>query len=364
MVFRHWTVWIWFVVPMVLCLAGVILWKSGRWLVHEDAFDRTRWAYVLAGESRDCERSDAAIRMFKEGRIDTLAVSATRVFKTRYMSEFMVDYYMQQGVPRDRLFEFRQDAYSTLEEARLLVRQFRLQNLDSVVIITSSYHTARTRRIFRKLSQGYPVILIASADYSVYDPNAWWSNRESLKTWFGEWAKTFYTFYELAKAPAETGKAEYQGLTPDVWSSRTPAEIPRASVAPVDTAVHPPVPKSDTAVPAALSDSGKEAAKAGLSAAESKAEAKAEKLAEADSMRAAKADSAKLRGDSLRVEAKPAPRDSLARKTLPKADKKPAAVKEAKKPAAPVKAVAKAADKKTEKEKEREREKAKARKKE
>lgn len=60
--------------------------------------------------------------MFQARKIDSLIISYTLIFKNRYASEFMVDYYVQQGIPRDRVFEFRQDAYSTLEEARLLVQ--------------------------------------------------------------------------------------------------------------------------------------------------------------------------------------------------------------------------------------------------
>lgn len=226
---RHWTLWVWFVLAVLLSVGGVCLWRSGRWLVHEDPYSHVKWGLVLAGESRDCERTDAAIRLFQEGRIDTIVLSACRIFKNRYQSEFMVDYAVQQGVPRDRIFEFRQDAYSTQEEARLLVRQFRLQNLDTVLIITSSYHTARTRRIFRKLAQGYPVILVASAEYHLYDPNAWWSNRESRKLWLDEWLKTFFSAYELWRAHPETGKAEYQGLTPDPWSNGPGPSLPAAS---------------------------------------------------------------------------------------------------------------------------------------
>lgn len=212
---RHWTLWAWFALAVALSVGGVGLWRSGRWLVHEDPAARAKWGVVLAGETRDCERTDAAARLVQEGRIDSLILSSTRIFKNRYESEFLLDYLAKQGVPRDRVFEFHQDAYSTQEEARLLVRQFRLQNLDTVLVVTSSFHTARARRIFRKLAQGYPVVLVAAADYHLYDPAAWWSNRESRKIWFYEWMKTLFTAYELWRARPETGKAEYQGLIPD-----------------------------------------------------------------------------------------------------------------------------------------------------
>ena len=255
---RHWTLWAWFALAVLLSVGGVGLWRSGRWLVREDAFAHVKWAVVLAGETRDCERTDAALRLFQAGRIDTLVLSACRIFKNRYQSEFMVDYVAEQGMPRDRIFEFRQDAYSTQEEARLLVRQFRLQNLDTVLIITSNFHTARTRRIFRKLAQGHPVVLVAAADYPLYDPNAWWSNRESRKLWFDEWAKTFFTTYELARARPEAGKAEYQGLTPDPFIRGA-----TASPASLDTATRTLGDSADTAA-SRYPDGGKEPSEPGL----------------------------------------------------------------------------------------------------
>ena len=217
-VWRHWAVWIYFPAALGLSLAGVCLWKSGNWLVTDDPFERMAWTGVLAGESRDCERTDAALKLQLEGRIDTVVLSGTRVFKTRYTSEFMSEYAVQNGYPRGKVFEFRHDTYSTLEEARQLIRQFRLQNLDTVLIITSNFHTARTRRTFRKLAQGFPHVLVYSAEYHAYDPGAWWSSRESRKIWLSEWAKTLYSFYELTKAPPENGKSEFQNLIPDIWT--------------------------------------------------------------------------------------------------------------------------------------------------
>ncbi|MDB5104752.1 MAG: hypothetical protein JWP91_2441 [Fibrobacteres bacterium] len=400
-ILRHWTLWAWFVAALVICLGGVSFWKSGRWLVHEDAFDKVRWGVVLAGESRDCERSDAAIRLFHEGKLDTLIISACRVFKTRYNSEFMVDYFVQQGVPRDRVFEFRQDAYSTIEEARLLVRQFRLQNLDTVVIVTTTFHTARTRRIFRKLAAGYPVVLLASADYGVYDPSAFWSNRESLKLWFDEWAKTFFTVFELAKAKPETGKAEYQGLTPDIWSTRSPAEFPAPAVSTSsDTPGAPAGARMDTAdgksesvlatgSASSPADSGRESPRQALAGT---GDGKTDAKSVLDSAVASKSDSVKARKDSIRahkdsvkakaaeektalalkemdkksgadaksfgeksLEGKTAAKDTLARKSLPRAPKKPAAStakaepKDVKKTGTSAKDASKASDKKMEK---------------
>lgn len=210
---RHWTLWIYFPLAVLLLAGGVFLWRSGHWLIHEDEFEKASWAVILAGESREVERSDAALKLYLEGRIDTAIYSATRIFKTRYASEWMVEYLEKNGYPREKLFEFRQDDHSTLEEARNLIRQFRWQNLDTVLIITSNYHTARTRRIFHKLSQGYPYFLVYPAEFALFDPSSWWSSREGRKYWLLEWTKTVATWFELLGATPETGKSEGNGLT-------------------------------------------------------------------------------------------------------------------------------------------------------
>lgn len=238
---RHWTLWIYFPLALLLVLGGVCLYRSGQWLVAGDSFGKVPWAVVLSGEGRDGERSDAAVRLYLEGRIDTAIYSSVRVFKDRHSGELTTGYMVGEGYPREKLFEFRHDAYSTQEEAALLIRQFRYQNLDTVLIITSSFHTARTRRIFRKLSQGYPQVLVHPADLKDYDPSAWWSGRESRKIWLIEWMKTVSTFFELLNAPPETGKSETDGLTGGIQGR------------PADSFPAPPLPAPD--LPAAPADS-------------------------------------------------------------------------------------------------------------
>jgi DUF218 domain-containing protein len=279
----------------------------------------------------------------------------------------LVDYYVQQGVPRERVFEFRQDAYSTIEEARLLIRQFRLQNLDTVVIVTTNYHTARTRRIFRKLAGGYPVVLVAAADYNVYDPNAFWSNRESLKLWFDEWTRTFFTAIELAKSGPESDKAQYQGLTPDTTSAGFSEEptVPESSPPTVS-----PHSSADSATDSAAGGTGETSAETSADSAKSAGThaGKQETRTALDSAVSAKADSIENRKDSIKahkdsVKAKAAEdkapaKEPEAKKPLPKAVKKPATSstksdsktegKDSKK-ASSTKDAAKASDKKQEK---------------
>lgn len=227
---RHWTLWAGFPLALALILGYVCVLKSGRWLVASDPFDKATWAVVLAGESRESERADAALQLYFDGRIDSLIYSSNRIFKRRWASELLTEYLAQEGFPRDKIFEFRQDAFSTLEEARLLIRQFRYQNLDTVVVITVNFHTARSRRIFRELAQGYPHILIYPAETPYFDPDTWWSSREGRKIWLLEWTKTVASWFELLGTTPEVGKAESNALVGGIHGAGVPTPLPGPSV--------------------------------------------------------------------------------------------------------------------------------------
>ncbi len=202
---------------LLFLLIGILLWKSGNALVHNDAFEHRAWAVVLAGESRNCERSEASVKLFLEGRIDSLILSATPIYKTHYGSEYIREEMIKAGYSRNKLFEFHQDAYSTFEEATLILRQARLMQIDTLLVITSNFHSARSAMIFKKLANGNPVIQLYGAEFSSYEPNAWWSDRNSRKTWLEEWLRFIYAWFEIRFSHPKIEKAESDRLIPS-WS--------------------------------------------------------------------------------------------------------------------------------------------------
>jgi len=199
-------VWLYFPILILLFCAFVFLWKSGDMLVRSNAPNHVRWAVVLAGEGRGMERSSAALNLFREGRFDSLILSGPRVFRDHHESEFSTEYLESNGFPHDRLFQLPHEANSTLSEAGVILKQAHLLGVDTLLIITSSFHSARALRIFRKLAGGVPVVCVAMADYSGFDPGAWWSSREGRVVWALEWAKTLLSAYELMNVKPMSGE--------------------------------------------------------------------------------------------------------------------------------------------------------------
>jgi len=190
------TLWLGAIFLLILC-AALTVWRSSNWLIYNDDFEFIAWAVVLDGESRECERTDAAARLYAENKIDTVVLSGVRIFKTRYSSEFMLPRLIAQGISPEHIFELRNDSYSTIEEAALVIQQLRLLNVDTVLIITSNYHSARARMIYNKIGRGNPIIRVHAAEYNAVDVDTWWANRTSLKIYLLEMTKYLQSYLEV-----------------------------------------------------------------------------------------------------------------------------------------------------------------------
>ena len=62
----------------------------------------------------------------------------------------------------------------------------------SIVLVSSSDHSRRVRRVVRRSLSGHPItIAIRSARYSSFDPDRWWTTRENVRTAIVELEKLF-----------------------------------------------------------------------------------------------------------------------------------------------------------------------------
>lgn len=172
---------------------------SGRWLIRDDSFGHATWAVVLDGQSGDLERSDFAAELVREGRVDSLLVLGRRVFRDRNNADFYAEDLERIGVDAGRMFVFRHDDPSTLEEAVSTVPWLKRRTSanDTVLLITGAPATRRAAYIFNKLSGGHPVFVTADMHNWRYNASSWIFERESRKNWLREWAAIFNAKWEL-----------------------------------------------------------------------------------------------------------------------------------------------------------------------
>jgi len=182
----------------IAILIYLIFEKSGHWLVEDDNIEHVKWVAVLDGQSADLERSDFAANLLKEGKADSVLLLGRRVYRDRSNSEFYADDFMKLGAfDENAVFLVPHNDPSTISEAYSLVPWLKKHNADTVLLLTSAASTYRVKRIFQKLSGNSPVYVTKDIHHYTYNPNCWYSNRESRKDWLRSWAALFASYFDL-----------------------------------------------------------------------------------------------------------------------------------------------------------------------
>lgn len=105
---------------------------------------------------------------------------------------------VQLGVPAEKVTILPGDALSTRDEA-IAVREYLKgePNINSLVIVTSKYHSGRAKKIFVKAMSSIDReirVISCPTKYDDFNTERWWQNREDLKHGALEYLKLMH-FY-------------------------------------------------------------------------------------------------------------------------------------------------------------------------
>jgi uncharacterized SAM-binding protein YcdF (DUF218 family) len=86
---------------------------------------------------------------------------------------------------------------STVEEAWRYLHYMQARGLNRLILVTSSFHTRRSRMIFRRVFRGSKISISAqpAAPEAEFNPDRWWKRRLDARTLFLEYEKL--VFYAL-----------------------------------------------------------------------------------------------------------------------------------------------------------------------
>lgn len=185
------------VLLVVVLTAPVGLAALGRALIADDPLHPADAILVLSGESREGDRVQHAVELYKQGLAPLLVLSGTSVGFRTHEAEIMKRHAEYLGVPPDRILIVKHDSDSTKEEAEAVMPVLQREGLKEVILVTSNYHTARAKRIFVKAAgPGGPRFLASPADDGLFDPDGWWTRRRHAKTFVYEAVKTVWSALE------------------------------------------------------------------------------------------------------------------------------------------------------------------------
>ena len=186
-------------VVLLILLFYVLISYSGHWLVKDDSFDHVNWVVVLDGQSGDLERSDYAARLVREGMADSVLILGRRVFRDKNNADFYAeDMEEVGGVDPSRIYIYRHDDPSTIEEAVSVIPWFkRRAPKDTVLLLTAAPATRRAALLFNTLSGGHPTFITVDQHDWRYNAKTWIFEREARKNWLREWAAILNAKWDL-----------------------------------------------------------------------------------------------------------------------------------------------------------------------
>jgi uncharacterized SAM-binding protein YcdF (DUF218 family) len=170
-----------------------LLTAAARYLIVQDPLDRADVIVVLAGGRRD-ERVRQAADLYKEGYAPRVLLSGGEEMVGISIPELMRRQALAHGVPAAALV-FETASTSTGEQADYLRPILERGGVRRAIVVTSSYHTRRTRYLFRRAFAGSSVdIRVFPVQQDLFSPVAWWTREQDTETVVLEYIKLLLAF--------------------------------------------------------------------------------------------------------------------------------------------------------------------------
>ena len=170
---------------------------AGESWVIEDPLLKADVIFVLSIDNFYADRATRAAELFRQGLAPEVVASGVRLRPYAGIAELMEHDLIERGVPKGSILRFPHDADNTREEAEALAKLTEEKNWKSVIVVTSNYHTRRTRYIFRKVFPGNISVSVASARDGEFDPEHWYEKRKSIKEFVRELTGMAVAMWEL-----------------------------------------------------------------------------------------------------------------------------------------------------------------------
>jgi uncharacterized SAM-binding protein YcdF (DUF218 family) len=169
---------------------GILLTAAGAWLdVGEPLREPVDGVFILGGDADT--RPFAAAALIRSGwaRQALIVPTAPQPGELSHQ-ELLREILLRRGVEADAVVELPGQVASTRDEARAL-RRFLEQHPDhSVAVLTSDYHTRRTRAIFTaQLADCAARVHFVSAPTERFTAANWWHYEQGWKMYVGEYIK-------------------------------------------------------------------------------------------------------------------------------------------------------------------------------
>ncbi len=176
------------------------------WVVDEPAAQSDA-IVVLGDDNYAGDRSFHAADLYREGVAPVVVASGRLLRRNTGMAEIMQHDLESFGVPTASIVPLTSRAENTREEAGEVAKLIRARGWKRVIIVTSNYHTRRTRFIYGRILPSNITFRVSSARDSEFDPSRWWESRQGQKLFLTEIVGYVVAWWELRDAPSSQNES-------------------------------------------------------------------------------------------------------------------------------------------------------------
>ena len=194
-----------------LARVPLLVW-TGRLLLHDDPVEVSDAIDVLGGGS--LARELAAVDLYREGYAPTVVLTLAaarpiaaelgrRGLSVKSEAEARVEFVVEGGVPLEAVTVLSRPVTSTHGEVALLAEWAESRDLERLIVVTSGYHSARTRLVVDRVFGDQPIeLLVHAAPVTDFSPEDWWRRRMVLRDVIFELQKLVYyrVMYALGRS--------------------------------------------------------------------------------------------------------------------------------------------------------------------
>lgn len=181
--------WALFVVVTLLSLyllRAPILRSAAQVFIVEDELQPADAIVVLGDDNYTADRAARAAELFHARWAPVVVASGRYLRPYASIADLTARDLTDRNVPAKAIVPLRHRAASTRQEAATVRELARERRWRRLTIVTSNYHTRRSRYIFRDVLPADVEVRVTPAADADFDPQSWWQSREGCKTFVRE----------------------------------------------------------------------------------------------------------------------------------------------------------------------------------
>jgi uncharacterized SAM-binding protein YcdF (DUF218 family) len=193
----------WLVLALVVAIAWLLAWLAAKSLIVESPLPHADAIVIMSGSAVVNERAELAAQLYQSGRAPAIILTNDNQRSSWSRAEQRNPFYYERavalltaaGVPRESITVLPQPVSGTYEEVTL-VRGYALQQkLNSILVVTSAYHSRRSlwtlRQVFANSNVSVGLVAVPPGIQSP-SPCTWWLHIRGWRMVAGEYAKMIY----------------------------------------------------------------------------------------------------------------------------------------------------------------------------